>query len=210
LAVGNFKELNLIIKGDVDGSVEALTDSLLKLSTAEVQVNVIHKAVGPITESDVLLASASDAIVIGFQVRPIGNAKKLAESEGIEIRAYSIIYKAIDEMRIALEGLLEPTIEEYVTGNIEIREVFKITKVGTVAGCYVLDGFVKRNNKIRVIRQSVVIYEGEIQALKRFKDDVSEVKHGYECGLSIKNFNDLLVGDVIESYEEREVKRKLK
>lgn len=210
LAVGNFKELNLIIKGDVDGSVEALTDSLLKLSTAEVQVNVIHKAVGPITESDVLLASASDAIVIGFQVRPIGNAKKLAENEGIEIRAYSIIYKAIDEMRIALEGLLEPTIEEFVTGNIEIREVFKITKVGTVAGCYVLDGFVKRNNKIRVIRQSVVVYEGEIQALKRFKDDVSEVKHGYECGLSIKNFNDLQVGDVIESYDEREVKRKLK
>ncbi len=210
LAVGSFKELNLIIRGDVDGSVEALTDSLLKLSTEEVQVNVIQKGVGQITESDVLLATASDAIILGFQVRPSAGAKKIAEQEEIEIRTYSIIYKAIDEMKDALEGLLEPTVEEVVTGNVEIREVFKISKVGTVAGCYVLDGYINRNNPIRLIRDHIVIYEGRIGALKRFKDDVSEVKFGYECGLSIKNFNDIQEGDVVETYEEREIKRKLK
>jgi len=210
LAIGNFKELNVIIKGDVDGSVEALTDSLQKLSTEEVQVNVIHKAVGQITESDVLLATASDAIIIGFQVRPSATAKRLAEEEEIEIRHYSIIYKAIEEIKDALEGLLEPDTEEVITGNIEIRDIFKISKVGTVAGCYVTDGYVKRNNKIRLIREGVVKYEGEIGALKRFKDDVSEVKYGYECGLSIKNYNDLEIGDVVESYEIREIKRKLK
>ncbi len=210
LAIGNFKELNLIIKGDVDGSVEALTDSLLKLSTDEIQVNVIHKGVGLITESDVLLASASDAIIIGFQVRPSAGAKRIAENEEIEIRTYSIIYRAIDEMKAALEGMLDPETEEVIVGNIEIRDVFKITKVGTVAGCYVLDGTVKRSNTIRIIREGVVTYEGEIGALKRFKDDVAEVKNNYECGLSIKNFNDLQVGDIVEAYEIRETKRKLK
>jgi len=210
LAIGNFKELNLIIKGDVDGSVEALTDSLLKLSTEEVAVNIIHKAVGQITESDVLLATASDAIIIGFQVRPSQEARKLAENEDIEIRMYSVIYKAIEEMKDALEGMLDPEVEEVVTGNIEIREVFKISKVGTVAGCYVLEGNVNRKNQIRIIREGVVVHTGAIDALKRFKDDVSEVKFGYECGLSVKNYNDIQVGDVIESFEEREVKRKLK
>ena len=210
LAIGNFKELNVIIKGDVDGSVEALTDSLEKLSTEEVEVNIIHKAVGQITESDVLLATASDAIIIGFQVRPSPTAKRLADEEEIEIRHYSIIYKAIEEIKDALEGLLEPDTEEVITGNIEIREIFKISKIGTVAGCYVTDGFVKRANKIRLIREGVVKYEGEIGALKRFKDDVSEVKYSYECGLSIKNYNDLMVGDVVESYEIKEIKRKLK
>jgi translation initiation factor IF-2 len=209
LAIGNFKELNLIIKGDVDGSVEALTDSLLKLSTDEVQVNIIHKAVGQITESDVLLATASDAIIIGFQVRPSASARTLAENEQIEIKQYSIIYKAIDDIKDALEGLLAPKFEEVNVGNIEVREVFKISKVGTVAGCYVLDGIVKRSNSIRIIREGIVKYEGEIGALKRFKDDVSEVKKQYECGLSIKNYNDLQVGDIIEAFEEREIKRKL-
>lgn len=210
LAIGNFKELNLIIKGDVDGSVEALTDSLLKLSTDEIQVNIIHKGVGQITESDVLLATASDAIIIGFQVRPSLGARKIADNEEIEIRTYSIIYKAIDEMKDALEGMLDPDTEEVIVGNIEIRDVFKITKVGTVAGCYVLNGNVKRSNTIRIIRDGIVTYEGEIGALKRFKDDVAEVKFGYECGLSIKNFNDLQVGDVVEAYEIKETKRKLK
>ncbi len=209
LAIGNFKELNLIIKGDVDGSVEALTDSLLKLSTDEVQVNIIHKAVGQITESDVLLATASDAIIIGFQVRPSSSARTLAENEQIEIKQYSVIYKAIDDVKDALEGMLAPEFEEVNLGNIEIREVFKISKVGTVAGCYVLDGTVKRSNSIRVIREGIVKYEGEIGALKRFKDDVSEVKKQYECGLSIKNYNDLQVGDIIEAFEEKEIKRKL-
>lgn len=210
LAIGTFKELNLIIKGDVDGSVEALTDSLLKLSTGEVQVNIIHKGVGQITESDILLASASDAIILGFQVRPSPAAKRLAENEEIEIRHYSVIYKAIDEMKDALEGLLEPTVEEVITANVEIRDVFKITKIGTVAGCYVLDGTIKRSDNIRIIRDGIVSYTGAIGALKRFKDDVSEVKFGYECGLSIQNFNDLLVGDIIEAYQEREIKRTLK
>lgn len=209
LAIGSFKELNVIIKGDVDGSIEALSDSLLKLSTDEVQVNIIHKAVGQISESDVLLASASDAIIIGFQVRPSGAARKIAENEEIEIRLYSIIYDAINEIKDAMEGMLAPSVEEVITGNIEVREVFKITKVGTVAGCYVTDGFVKRQNQIRLVRDGIVGYTGEINQLKRFKDDVNEVKAGYECGISIKGFNDIKVGDVIEGFEEREVKRTL-
>ena len=209
LAIGSFKELNVIVKGDVDGSVEALSDSLLKLSTDEIQVNIIHKGVGQISESDVLLATASDAIIIGFQVRPSSGARRLAENEEIEIRLYSIIYDAINELKDAMEGLLEPTSEEVITGNIEVREVFKISKVGTVAGCYVTDGIVKRSNEVRLVRDGIVVYTGEINQLKRFKDDVNEVKNGYECGISIKNFNDIKVGDVIEGFEQREVKRKL-
>ena len=209
LAIGSFKELNVIVKGDVDGSVEALSDSLLKLSTDEIQVNIIHKGVGQISESDVLLATASDAIIIGFQVRPSSGARKLAENEEIEIRLYSIIYDAINELKDAMEGLLEPTSEEVITGNIEVREVFKISKVGTVAGCYVTDGIVKRSNDVRLVRDGIVVYTGEINQLKRYKDDVNEVKNGYECGISIKNFNDIKVGDVIEGFEQREVKRKL-
>ncbi|MFT4032018.1 MAG: translation initiation factor IF-2 [Siphonobacter sp.] len=208
-AIGNFKELNVIVKGDVDGSVEALSDSLLKLSTAEVNVNIIHKGVGQVTESDVMLASAGDAVVVAFQVRPSLNARRLAEQEQIEIRNYSIIYQAIEDIKKAMEGLLEPEFQEVITGNVEVREVFKISKIGTVAGCYVTEGSIKRNNKIRIIRDFIVIHEGEIQALKRFKDDVSEVKYGYECGMSIKNFNDIEVGDVIEGFELQEVKRKL-
>ena len=210
LAIGSFKELNVIIKGDVDGSIEALSDSLLKLSTEEIQVNIIHKAVGQISESDVLLASASDAIILGFQVRPSQNARRLADNEEIEIRLYSIIYDAINELKDAMEGMLAPTKEEFITGNIEVREIFKISKIGTVAGCMVTDGYVKRNNKIRLIREGIVKYEGEIDQLKRFKDDVQEVKKGYECGISIKNYNDIKEGDVIEGFEEREVKRTLK
>jgi translation initiation factor IF-2 len=209
-AIGTFRELNVIVKGDVDGSVEALSDSLMKLSTEEVQVRIIHKGVGQVSESDVALASTSDAVIIAFQVRPSQNARRLADAEQIEIRNYSIIYQAIDEIKAAMEGLLAPTFEEVITSNIEIRDVFKITKIGTVAGCYVLDGTVKRAHKIRVIRDFVVIHDGEISALKRFKDDVAEVKFGYECGLSIKNFNDLEVGDMLECYEMKEVKRTLK
>ena len=209
LAIGSFKELNIIVKGDVDGSVEALSDSLLKLSTEEVQVNIIHKAVGQISESDALLASASDAIVIGFQVRPSPSARATAEKEEIEIRLYSIIYDAINEIKDAMEGMLAPTVEEIITGNIEVRQVFKISKVGTVAGCYVTDGVVKRNNQIRLIRDGIVAYTGEINQLKREKDDVSEVRGGFECGISIKNFNDIKIGDVIEGFEEKEVKRSL-
>lgn len=209
LAIGTFKELNVIVKGDVDGSIEALSDSLLKLSTDEVQVNIIHKAVGQISESDVLLASASDAVIVGFQVRPSGGARRLAENEEIEIRLYSIIYDAINDVKDAMEGMLAPTVEEVITGNIEVREVFKISKVGTVAGCYVTDGYVKRNNQVRLVREGIVVYTGEINALKRFKDDVTEVKQSYECGISIKNFNDIKVGDIIEGFEEREVKRTL-
>ncbi len=208
LAIGSFKELNIIIKGDVDGSVEALSDSLLKLSKDEVKVSIIHKGVGQISESDVLLASASDAIIIGFQVRPSSNAKKLAEQEEIEIRHYSIIYDAINQIKDAIEGMLEPEYEEIITGNITVREVFKITKVGTVAGSYVTDGFITRKNKIRIIRDGIVIHEGEIDQLKRFKDDVSEVKAGYECGISIKNYNNIEIDDTIEGYEMKEIKRK--
>jgi len=202
IAIGDFKELNLIVKGDVDGSVEALSDSLLKLSTAEIQINVIHKSVGAITESDVLLASASNAIIVGFQVRPSLQARKLAENEEIDIRLYSIIYQAIEEIKSAMEGMLAPKFEEVITCNIEIREVFKITKVGSVAGCMVLDGKVNRNTKIRLIRDGIVIYTGSLGSLKRFKDDVKEVSAGYECGLNIDGFNDIKVGDVIEAFEE--------
>jgi translation initiation factor IF-2 len=209
-AIGAFHELNVIIKGDVDGSVEALSDSLLKLSTDEVQVRILHKGVGQVSESDVSLAITSDAVIIAFQVRPSVNARRLAETEQIEIRTYSVIYQAIDDIKAAMEGLLAPSFEEVVTANIEVRDVFKISKVGTVAGCYVLDGTVKRAHKIRIVRDFVVVHEGEISALKRFKDDVQEVKFGYECGLSIKGFNDLQVGDTIECYEMKEVKRTLK
>ena len=209
IAIGDFKQLNIIVKGDVDGSVEALSDSLLKLSTQEVQVNVIHKSVGQITESDILLASASDAVVIGFQVRPSLNARKLAEQEQIDVRLYSIIYNAINELKAAIEGMLAPDIEEKIICNIEIREVFKITKVGTIAGCMVLDGKITRNTRIRVIRDGIVVYTGRLGSLKRFKDDVKEVSSGYECGLNIDNFNDIKVGDIVEGYEEIEVKRKL-
>lgn len=209
LALGNFKELNLIIKGDVDGSVEALTDSLLKLSRDEVQVRIIHRSVGAITESDVLLASASDAIIIGFQVRPSPQARRQAEQEDIDIRLYSIIYDAIEEVKSAMEGLLEPTIEEKFACNIEVRDVFKITKVGTVAGCYVQEGKVFRDTKVRLVRDGVVIYTGSIDSLKRFKDDVKEVASGYECGISLRNFSDIKEGDYIEGYEEIEIKRKL-
>ncbi|MCW5911616.1 MAG: translation initiation factor IF-2 [Cyclobacteriaceae bacterium] len=207
LAIGSFKQLNVIVKGDVDGSVEALSDSLLKLSTEKVAVSIIHKGVGQISESDVLLASASDAIVVGFQVRPSAAARKVAENEEIEIRLYSIIYDAIDEVKAAMEGMLEKEMEEVIVGNAEVREVFKISKVGTVAGCMVIDGYIKRSNPIRLIREGIVVYSGEMTALKRFKDDVSEVKSGFDCGISIKNFADIKVGDVIESYENREVKK---
>ncbi|MCC5935773.1 MAG: translation initiation factor IF-2 [Lunatimonas sp.] len=208
LAIGSFKELNIIIKGDVDGSVEALSDSLLKLSKDEVSVNIIHQGVGQISESDVLLASASDAIILGFQVRPSANAKKLAEQEEIEIRHYSVIYDAINQIKDAIEGMLEPEFEEVITGNIEVREVFKISKIGTVAGCYVTNGVMNRKNKIRVIRDGIVIHDGDIDQLKRFKDDVSEVRSGYECGVSIKGFNDIQVGDTFEGYKMEEIKRK--
>jgi translation initiation factor IF-2 len=209
LALGNFKQLNVIIKGDVDGSVEALSDSLQKLSTDEVAVSVVHKAVGQITESDVLLATASDAIILGFQVRPSSQAAKLAENENIEIRYYSIIYDAIDEIRSAMEGMLEPKIEKKAVCNIEVREVFKITGVGTIAGCYMLEGKIKRDTKINLIRDGIVIYTGELSSLKRFKDDVKEVMPGMECGIGIKNYNDLRNGDIIEGYEEIEIKRTL-
>ena len=209
LAIGNFKELNLIIKGDVDGSVEALSDSLLKLSTEEIQINVIYKSVGAITESDVLLATASEAIIIGFQVRPTPSAKKIAIDEGVEIKTYSVIYKAIEEVKAAMEGMLEPDIEEKEIGSIEVRDVFKISKVGTIAGCYVLNGEVKRDSKIRIIRDGVVIHDGQLENLKRFKDDVKEVKKGYECGLQVKNFNDVQIEDILEVYQEVEIKRKL-
>jgi len=207
LAIGSFKQLNVIVKGDVDGSVEALSDSLLKLSTEKVAVSIIHKAVGQISESDVLLASASDAIILGFQVRPSVAARRIADSEEIEIRLYSIIYDAINEIKAAMEGMLEKEMEEVIVGNAEVREVFKISKIGTVAGCMVTDGYIKRSNPIRLIRQGIVVYSGEMTALKRFKDDAAEVRSGFDCGMSIKNLNDIEVGDVIESYETREVKK---
>jgi translation initiation factor IF-2 len=209
IAIGDFKELNIIVKADVDGSVEALSDSLLKLSTPQVQVNVIHKSVGAITESDVLLASASNAIIAGFQVRPSMSARKLAEREEIDIRFYSIIYTAINEIKLAIEGMLAPEIEEKIVCNVEIREVFKNSKVGAIAGCMVLDGKVTRNTRIRVIRDGIVVHAGSLGSLKRFKDDVKEVLTGYECGLNIDNFNDIKIGDIVEGYEEVEVKRKL-
>lgn len=209
LAIGDFKELNVIVKGDVDGSIEALADSLLKLSTEKVAVNIIHKSVGAISESDVLLASASNAIIIGFQVRPSTSARKLAEVEEIDIRLYSIIYDAINEIKAAMEGMLAPEFEEKIVCNIEVREVFKISRVGTIAGCYVLDGKVTRNTKVRVIRDGIVIHTGALGSLKRFKDDVKEVAAGYECGLDIEGFNDIVVGDIIEGYDLIEVKAKL-
>ena len=209
IAVGNFKELNIIVKGDVDGSVEALADSLINLTTEEIQVNVIHKAVGAISESDVSLASASDAIIVGFQVRPSQAARRIAESEGIDMRMYSIIYDAIEEIKSAMEGMLSPEIKEEVTASIEVREVFRITKVGTVAGCMVKEGKVKRGQKLRLIRDGIVIYTGEMGALKRFKEDVKEVNSGYECGVSFSNYQDLKVGDIIESFEEIEIKKTL-
>ena len=209
IAVGDFKELNLIVKGDVDGSVEALTDSLLKLSTDEIQVNVIHKAVGQVSESDVLLATASDAIVIAFQVRPSVSARKLAEKEEIQIKTYSVIYAAIDEVKESMEGLLSARIEEKVVGTAEIRETFKISKVGTIAGCFILDGKISRNSKVNVIRDGRVIHTGTLGSLKRFKDDVKEVSKGYECGLNISGFNDIKTGDNVEAFEEVEVKRTL-
>ena len=210
IALGDFKELNIILKGDVDGSVEALSDQLQRLSTAEISVNIIHKGVGQITESDVLLAAASDAIIIGFNVRAGANAKELADREEIEIRTYSIIYAAIDDVKEAMEGMLSPEIREQVIGNVEIREIFKISKVGTIAGCMVLNGKVTRNSKIRLLRDGIVKFDGELESLKRFKDDVKEVTKGYECGLNIKGYNDIEVGDILEVYEEIEVKKKLK
>jgi len=209
IAIGNFKQLNIIVKGDVDGSVEALSDSLIRLSTDEIQINVIHKAVGQISESDVTLAAASDAVIIGFQVRPSMAARKEAEKEGVEIRLYSIIYDAIEDVKSAMEGMLSPDIKEEIIANLEVREVFKITKVGTVAGCMVKEGKIKRTSKIRLIRDGIVIYTGELDSLKRFKEDVKEVAAGYECGLNIKNFNDIKIGDIIEAYEEVEVKKTL-
>lgn len=208
-AIGNFRELNLIVKGDVDGSVEALSDSLLKLSTDEVKVNIILKSVGQISESDVLLASASDAIIVGFQVRPSASARKLAEQEAIDIRLYSIIYDAINEVKDALEGLLAPEIQEEIVATVEIREVFRISKLGSIAGCYVTEGKITRNTPIRLIRDGIVIFSGKLASLKRFKDDVKEVNFGYECGLSVDGYNDIQVGDIIEGYEQKEVKRKL-
>jgi translation initiation factor IF-2 len=214
LALGNFKELNIIIKGDVDGSVEALSDSLQKLSTQEIAIKVVHKAVGQITESDVLLATASDAIIVGFNVRPSMQANKIAEGEGVQIKLYSIIYNAIEEIKSAMEGMLEPKIEEKIVANVEIREVYKFDKA-TVAGCYVLDGKIARNSKIRVIRDGIVEYpkgEGqsaELGSLKRYKDDAKEVSAGMECGLTVKNYDNIRVGDVIEAFEENEVKRTL-
>ncbi|MGB0259940.1 MAG: translation initiation factor IF-2 [Flavobacteriaceae bacterium] len=210
IALGDFKELNVILKGDVDGSVEALTDSFQKLSTEEIQVNIIHKGVGAITESDVLLASASDAIIVGFNVRPVGTARQLADKEAIDIRSYSIIYDAINDLKDAMEGMLSPEFKEEVTGNVEIRETFKISKVGTIAGCMVVDGKILRNSGVRIIREGVVVYTGVLESLKRFKDDVKEVTKGYDCGLQIKGYNDIKIGDTIEAFQEIAVKKKLK
>jgi len=209
IAIGNFQELNIIVKGDVDGSVEALSDSLIKLSTPEIQLNIIHKAVGQISESDILLAAASNAIIVGFQVRPSLSARKLAEKEEIDVRLYSIIYDAIEEIKAAMEGMLSPEVKEEIVATLEIREIFKVTKVGTVAGCYVKEGKITRNTKVRVIRDGIVIYTGELGSLKRFKDDVKEVVGGFECGLNIANFNDIKVGDIIEGYQQTEVKKTL-
>ena len=208
IAIGNFKELNIIIKGDVDGSIEAMADSLIKLSKEEVQVNVIHKAVGPISESDVILAAASNAVIVGFQVRPSAAARKLAEKEEIEIRLYSIIYDAINDIKDAIEGMLAPVMKEEIVCSVEVMEVFKITKVGTVAGCLVREGKITRHTSIRVIRDGIVVYTGKLGSLKRFKDDVKEVNNGLECGLNIENYNDIHVGDIIEGYEQVEVARK--
>ncbi len=210
IALGEFKELNIILKGDVDGSVEALTDSFQKLSTEEIQVNIIHKGVGAITESDVLLASASEAIIVGFNVRPVGTARQLADKEEIDVRSYSIIYDAINDLKDAMEGLLSPDMKEEVQGNVEIRETYKISRVGTIAGCMVMDGKITRNSMVRIVREGVVVYTGSLASLKRFKDDVKEVTKGYDCGLQIKDYNDIKIGDTIEAYIEIAVKKKLK
>ena len=210
IALGDFKELNVILKGDVDGSVEALTDSFLKLSTDEIQVNIIHKGVGAITESDVLLASASDAIIIGFNVRPMGNARQIADKEEIDIRMYSIIYAAINDLKDAMEGMLSPEMKEEITGTAEIRETFKISKIGTIAGCMVISGKIYKDSGIRLIREGVVVYTGELSSLKRFKDDAKEVAKGYDCGMQIKNYNDIKENDVIECFREVAIKKKLK
>ena len=210
IAIGEFKELNIILKGDVDGSVEALTDSFQKLSTDEILINIIHKAVGAITESDVLLASASDAIIIGFNVRPTGNARQIADKEEIDIRNYSIIYDAINDLKDAMEGMLAPKFKEEISGNAEIRETFKISKVGTIAGCMVTSGKIFRNSSIRIIRDGVVVSSGVLSSLKRFKDDAKEVSKGYDCGLQVKNYNDIRIGDVIEAYSQVEIKKKVK
>ena len=209
IAIGTFQELNIIVKGDVDGSIEALSDSLLKLSTDEIQVNVIHKAVGQISEGDVMLAAASNAIIVGFQVRPSMSARKLAEKEQIDIRLYSIIYTAIEEIKAAMEGMLSPEIKEEIIGTVEVLETFKISKVGTIAGCIVRDGKITRSAKIRIIREGIVVYTGALGSLKRFKDDVKEVTKGFECGLNIENYNDIRIGDMVEGYEEVEVKKTL-
>ena len=209
IALGDFKELNIILKGDVDGSVEALTDSFQKLSTEEIQVNILHKGVGAITESDVLLATASDAIIVGFNVRPQGNARAVADREEVDIRTYSIIYDAINDLKDAMEGMLSPEMKEEVTGNVEIREVYKISKIGNIAGCMVLSGKIYRDSQVRIIREGIVIHDGELASLKRFKDDVKEVAKGYDCGLQIKNYNDIQEGDQIEAYKEVAVKKKL-
>ena len=210
IALGDFQELNIILKGDVDGSVEALTDSFQKLSTEEIQVNIIHKGVGAITESDVLLATASDAIIVGFNVRPVGNARVIADKEEIDIRTYSIIYAAINDLKDAMEGMLSPEVKEEITGTAEIREIFKVSKVGNIAGCMVMNGKIFRNSNIRIIRDGVVVHTGTLDALKRFKDDVREVAKGYDCGMQIKNYNDIVIGDVIEAFQEVQVKKKLK
>lgn len=208
-AIGNFQELNIIVKGDVDGSIEALSDSLIKLSTPEIQVNVLHKAVGAISESDITLAAASNAIILGFQVRPSLAAKRLAEKEGVDIRLYSIIYTAIEEVKDAMEGMLSPEIKEEILGSAEVLQTYHISKVGTIAGAIVREGKIKRNCKIRLIRDGIVKYTGDLGSLKRFKDDVKEVTSGYDCGLNIAGYNDIKEGDVIESYEEVEVRKSL-
>jgi translation initiation factor IF-2 len=210
IALGQFKELNIILKGDVDGSVEALSSEFSKLSTEEIQINIIHKGVGAITETDVMLASASDAIIIGFNVRPAGNARQLAQKEEIDIRNYSIIYDAINDLKDAMEGMLSPEMKEEITGTAEIREIFKVSKVGTIAGCMVTDGKIYRNSNIRIIREGVVIFTGELSTLKRFKDDVKDVAKGYDCGMQIKNYNDIEQLDIIEAFQEVEVKKKAK
>ena len=210
IALGDFKELNIILKGDVDGSVEALTDSFQKLSTEEIQVNILHKGVGAITESDVLLATASDAIIVGFNVRPQGNARIIADREEVDIRTYSIIYDAIGDLKDAMEGMLSPDMKEEISGNVEIREVYKISKVGNIAGCMVISGKIFRDSKIRVIRDGIVVHDGVLTSLKRFKDDVKEVTKGYDCGLQLKGYNDIEEGDTIEAYNEVAVKKKLK
>jgi translation initiation factor IF-2 len=209
IALGDFHEMNIIVKGDVDGSVEALSDSLIKLTTEQIQINVIHKAVGQISESDVMLAAASNAIIVGFQVRPSQSARKLAEQEKIDIRLYSIIYDAIEQIKDAMEGMLSPEIKEVVTGSAEVQKVFKISKVGTIAGCLVREGKVRRTSKVRVIREGIVVHTGELESLKREKDDAKEVTSGMECGLNVANYNDVQEGDVIEAFDEIEVARKL-